>query len=101
MAKDLTYMTYEEKTAIEQLEEIKLKLIEEYGGLTVIPNCIGYWLDQNRKLETDKVEIWIILKKTEDLENEFAIIEDYAKKIKLITKQKSQLFQINENPFYT
>jgi hypothetical protein len=100
IAKDLTYLTYEEKKNLEDLETIKKEIIHEYSGLTVLPNCFGYWLDQNGKLETDKVDLWIILKKTGDIENEFAIIEDFAKKIKLLTKQKSQLFQINENPYF-
>jgi len=44
-----------------ELQEAKRSLIKLFGGITVIPNCLGYWLNpQNGKIERDLVEIWLI-----------------------------------------
>lgn len=64
--RDLTYLTYEEKKSIEELETERDKLIDLFNGLTIIPNCLGFFRDKLRGIETDKTEIWkIVIPETE------------------------------------
>jgi len=79
----------------ENLEKIKKRLCLEYGGLTVIPSCTGYWLDADNLVE-DNVEIWVILTKSKD---QYSIVESYAREICKITDQKAQLFTIDNEPY--
>ena len=72
--------------AREQLDTVFDKLLNKYGGLTVLPVKDGYWVDtESKKVCVDVGEIWQII--TEDANN---VIND-ALEIKMITKQKSQL----------
>lgn len=73
------------------LTTIKDRILQEFGGLTEIPNCKGYWKDSN-EICTDNVEIWLIYADNKD---SFAIVEDFAKQIKYITYQKQQAFAID------
>jgi hypothetical protein len=80
-----------------EIQKVKENLITEYGGLTEIQGTKGYWLDSEGKLYTDKTDIWVIL--TKDTNDNLAIIEDYAKKVKVITRQSAQLFTINNTSY--
>jgi hypothetical protein len=80
---------------LKQLEELKRGLCEKYGGLTVIKNCEGLWLNEG-KLYVDKVEIWRIF--TDDLD--VALIKAFAISLKVICKQQSQLYTIDDKAFF-
>lgn len=79
-----------------EIQKVKENLITEYGELTEIQGTKGYWLNGDT-IVTDKTDIWVIL--TKDNEDNLAIIEDYAKKLKVITRQSAQLFVINNTSY--
>jgi|SRR5208337_1993937 len=79
-----------------KLEEIKAKLCDVFGGLTVIPNCEGYWMD-GTKMVTDETQIWVILSSTVITTKD---ILPFAEQLKLICQQKSQLFTVNGTPYF-
>lgn len=93
---DITYMTYEEKKALETLETIKAEIIREFGGLTESGEETGYW-SSNGSICVDSVKRWLIYTESKDT---FEIIEDFAKKIKATTAQKSQAFAINDTLYF-
>jgi len=76
---------------LKQLEIIKSEITHEFGGLTIIPNCKGYWEDSTQFYK-DNGEIWLIYTASKDC---LAIIEAYAKRIKNLTYQKAQAFGID------
>lgn len=78
------------------LEQLKVKLCEQFGGLTVIPNCTGYWLS-NKKLITDNVQIWEIVSLTVITTQD---VMPFAYKLAEICKQEVQLIVINGMPYY-
>ena len=80
---------------LKQLEELKRGLCEKYGGLTIIKNCEGLWLNEG-KLYVDEVEIWRIL--SHNLNTE--LIKNVAQKLKAICKQKSQLYTIDDVAYF-
>jgi hypothetical protein len=82
----------------EELEELKGKLCEKYGGLTVIPNCTGYWLNDNKILEYDNVEIWVIFTNSSVITAKEFI--EYGEQLKQICNQKSQMITVNGNPYF-
>ena len=75
-----------------QLEDIKMEIIHEFGGLTESEEEKGYW-SSNGSICVDSVKRWLIY-----ANDNYSIvkIEDFAKNIKAITAQKSQVFAINE-----
>lgn len=79
-----------------ELEQLKVELCNEFGGLTVVPNCTGYW-QNNGKLDYDDVEIWTILSAT--VITASAILK-YAERLKVLCSQKSQLFTVNNFPYF-
>jgi hypothetical protein len=84
---------------VQELEQIKVELCGEFGGLTEIDNCKGYWLNpKTNKLDQDNVSLWVIYSLTQ--KDTYEIIESYAKRIKAITNQECQLFAINDKPFF-
>lgn len=80
-----------------RLELAKEALIELYDGLTIIPNCCGYWKNKKGLIETDNVEIWLIC---------FARGNKGQKKarnrilheIRVATHQKTQFWIVNNKP---
>lgn len=74
-----------------ELNVVKNEIIHEFGGLTEIPNCKGYWED-TEKVYKDNVEIWLLYANATDARQ---IIEAFADRIKIITYQKSQAFSID------
>jgi len=54
-----TEIEHNEK-ALTLLNAEKINLVNLFNGLTIIPNCLGYWINEKGIIETDKVEIWLI-----------------------------------------
>ena len=83
------------------LEVLKSEIVHEFGGLTTIPNCKGYW-EEPTKFYKDNEEIWLIYASTiprgrqnASSTETYAIIEAFAKRIKGLTHQKKQAFAID------
>lgn len=74
-----------------RLEVIKSEIVHIFGGMTIIPNCKGYW-EESTKFYIDNVEIWLIYTSTSD---GIEMIKAFAKRIKILTFQKNQAFAIN------
>jgi hypothetical protein len=87
----------ERAKARKALDQLKVELCREFGGLTVVPNCTGYWRNENLELECDDTEIWIILSST--VITSSAILK-YAERLKVLCSQKSQLFTVNNFPYF-
>jgi len=108
-AKDILDVNTEIKAITDALESEKQNLTKLFDGLTIIPNCCGYWLNENGKIEHDYVETWIIYVNddlTEKLEYETVLRKDIEQKlkdsltrIKKATQQKSQAYS-GDNKIY-
>lgn len=79
-----------------KLDSVKVELSNKYGGLTLINNCEGFWVD-NGKLYLNVVQIWRILSSTIITEKD---ILPYIQQLKTLCNQKSQLFTVNDNPYF-
>lgn len=79
-----------------KLDSVKVQLCGAFGGLTVINNCEGLWLD-NGKLYVDNVQIWIIESSTVVSPEQ---ILKYGEDLKQICNQKSQMISINGHPYF-
>lgn len=99
------------KENITSLEAIKREIVHEFGGMTKIPDCEGYW-EEPTKFYADNVEIWLIYTQDHEQEerigvfhgktktyvietNTYTKIEAFAKRIKNLTSQKAQAFTID------
>jgi hypothetical protein len=89
---EINRLVYPEETTT-SLEVIKSEIVHEFGGMTKIPHCKGYW-EEPTKFHTDDVEIWLIYTNSKDARE---IIESFAKRIKNLTYQKEQAFAIDGN----
>lgn len=78
---------------LEQLEELKLELIQKYQGLTET-TFNGYWFNEGR-LFKDVGFIWELL--GEHIETETA--KKISLKIKLLTNQESQLISFDSHAY--
>jgi len=78
------------------LEDLKAKICSEFGGLTEISNFKGYWLNEG-KICVDIGDLWLIYTDSTDT---VAIIDDFAKRIKKLTAQKSQLYTIDNKAYF-
>jgi len=77
------------------LEWLKLETVKAFGGLTVLADNKGYWLDNStNKLCIDQTDIWLI--ETSDLltKNLEIKLEAINLSIKTVTKQLAQLYTI-------
>lgn len=81
----------------EKLSEIQKELCKKFGGLTILRNCSGLWVNHSGNIDSDKVEIWRVLTDSIVLPSEAITI---GEKLKAICQQESQLFTVNENPYY-
>jgi len=89
--------TIEDKiNANRQLLTVKCDLIREFGGLTEIGNFKGYWMNAD-KIYTDIGDIWLIYSDSGDT---LAIIDGFAKRVKIITLQQSQLYTIDGKAYF-
>lgn len=96
MAKIELYVVTSENPDVEKLNQIKVEIIRKFGGLTAIRDSEGYWIDESGKICVDFVEIWQILTSDVDV----AYIKAISERLKAICKQKSQLYTINDKPFF-
>jgi len=85
------------------LDSIKEALIGIFGGLTIIPNCEGFYRECEIKnhhakevICHDKVEIWLIYTDFKE-QTIMKALEPYLTRIKAITKQTSQAYTLNSN----
>lgn len=101
------------KTEIEKLEQAKREnallwlnsrketIINLFSGLTVVSDCVGYWLNDKKEIEKDNVEIWIIYtEKALDSGFYLSTLTHLLKSIKRITKQQSQAYAIDNKMFF-
>jgi hypothetical protein len=79
-----------------ELEALKAEIIREFGGLTETNEERGYWWNNN-EICVDTVRRWIIYTESKD---SYEIIEDFAKRIKNLTDQKSQAFGIDGKMYF-
>ena len=98
MAKYEWYVVTTKNPSKEKLSEIQKQLCKKYGGLTIIQNCKGLWLNHVGNIETDKVEIWRVLTNCIVLPSEAIKI---GEQLKAITAQDSQLFTCNDVPYFS
>jgi hypothetical protein len=75
-----------------ELIDIQNKIAKKFGGLSIIPNVKGLWIDNTSGICEDSNEIWLIYAHHKE---SVAIIEAFAKQIKKITYQQSQAFGID------
>lgn len=90
------YVVLTENPDKTKLDALKVELSNKFGGLTLINNCEGLWVD-NGKLYLDNVQIWRILSSTVITEKE---IMPYILQLKSLCNQKSQLFTVNDYPYF-
>ena len=86
-----------------RLDSIKESLIRLFNGLTVIPNCDGYWQDNKYKdggtIWHDKVEIWQIYTDFKEKTAKKAL-KPYLTIIQGITQQTSQAYALNNEIYF-
>jgi uncharacterized NAD(P)/FAD-binding protein YdhS len=74
-------------------------MLKEFNGLTVY-DCLGYWQDSEKQIETETVKVYEFLTQNESLEDTKAIIETECKKLKLLLSQNSVLYAIDGRPYF-
>lgn len=79
------------------LENLQKDLCKKYGGLTILKNCEGLWVNHAGNIDADKVEIWRVLTDKIVLPSEAIKI---GEQLKAICQQESQLFTVNDNPYF-
>jgi hypothetical protein len=79
------------------LMAIQKELCKKYGGLTILKNCEGLWVNHVGNLDTDKVEIWRVLTDKIVLPSEAIRVGEI---LKTICSQESQLLTINDKPYF-
>ena len=79
------------------LENIQKQLCDKFGGLTIIPNCSGLWVNHSGNIDTDKVEIWRVLTDSIVLPSEAITI---GEKLCHICEQEEQLVTVNDKPYF-
>ena len=84
---------------LKRIEFAKKHLVELFGGLTVIPNCSGVWINEIDEAITDKVEIWQIYTRSFNPSEEKGL-KWYMLYIRDATKQTKQLYALNEIPYF-
>ena len=75
----------------------KQAIMNVFGGITVIPNLSGAWLDEKLSVCHDDVEIWRVCSSRtgNDSKQEIDFLKRSVLRIKAITEQKSQLYTID------
>lgn len=104
--KDITYLTYEEKENLEKLEALQTQFLNEFGGLTVIKGCVGLWVNSEtvkslgyKAICKDNIDIWEIYT-NRTIKSSLPTLRDLNLKIKVLTKQISQMFTINNKAYF-
>lgn len=78
------------------LKQLKTMFCSKFGGLTVIKDCEGLWLNSDNEIETDSTDIWLI----EANNPEMKFLWNLCDKLRRVTKQSSQLFTIDGLSFF-
>lgn len=79
------------------VNQLQKELLTEFGGMTVIENTKGLWLDENKQIVTDTTDIWLIItNKQTDLRTLWELNE----KLRKVTNQSVQFFSVDGLPFY-
>lgn len=103
------FVVRSEKENKDRLGIAKGALIRLFGGLTVIPKCQGYWLNENKEIEADSVEIWLIYADFPEADTKANAIFKQTKMnaflsilelIKDATRQKSQAYALNDKIYF-
>jgi len=103
------FVVRSEKENKDNLGIAKGALIRLFGGLTIIPNCVGYWLNENKEIEADSVEIWLIYADFPEADTESNAIFKRTtmntfltilELIKEATRQKSQAYALNNKIYF-
>lgn len=90
------YCEPQEILETKRLKVIRSEIVHEFGGMTEIPNCRGFWEDASQ-IYDDDTKLWLIYTNSSDARE---IIEAYAKRIKILTYQKVQAFTIDGKMYY-
>lgn len=78
------------------INKLKIELCKKFGGLTIIKNCEGLWLDADKNIIADKVDIWQIVTHEYGLNYLWEVNE----KLRKVTNQSVQFFSIDGNPYF-
>jgi len=83
---------------ISEINAIILRLINEFGGLTVY-QARGFWLNpKTRQLEIENGEVFEFFTKNTNMEDINAIVKAECKKLKQLLNQNCLLYTINYEP---
>jgi hypothetical protein len=100
------YVVKTELKNLSNLEVIQTELLNEFGGLTIIKNCVGLWVDSStvktlgyKAICKDKTDIWEIYT-NRTLKSSLESVQPIALKLKVLCKQISQLFVINNKAYF-
>jgi len=78
------------------VNKLKIELISKFGGLTVIKNAEGLWLDADKNIIVDTTDIWQIV--TTDYNANY--LWEVNEKLRRVCKQTAQLFTVDGNPYF-
>ena len=85
----------------EYIKEITKSLCLIDGGLTIINNCFGLWIEGLKTYKDDITLIQILIKDDNDtLDIKLKMVKNLALRIKRELKQLSFLYTINKNPIF-
>ena len=85
----------------EYINEITKSLCLINGGLTIINNCFGLWIDKAKMYKDDITLIQILINEDkETLAIKLKMVNNYALRIKRELKQLSFLYTINSKPIF-
>ena len=71
--------------------------MQEIRWINYTQKLLRLWVNHSGNIDSDKVEIWRVLTDSIVLPSEAITI---GEKLKAICQQESQLFTVNENPYY-
>jgi len=95
MAKYEWYVVTTKHPNVLALENIQYELCKKFGGLTIIPNCKGLWINHAGNIDSDKVEIWRCLTDQTVQPSEVIRIGEF---LNTICNQQETLITINDIP---
>lgn len=78
-----------------ELEMWRTDLTKLFNGITIIPNCSGLWLNDNKQIEKDNLEIWLIYTTKEQYFINETVFLLTLRAIKSLTQQKTQAYAID------
>ena len=85
----------------EYIKEISKSLCLINGGLTIINNCFGLWIDNAKMYKDDITLIQILINEDkETLAIKLKMVKNLALRMKRELKQLSFLYTINKQPIF-